>query len=449
MPKKRDDDANYGADAFLLVPDKNKASTWMFRYKEAVGGAVKVTREQLGRAYLAISNNGGGLSEKATRSIKKRLYSLYRTLGISPDIIPPDLREQTNNGALITEEHRISDLSELPLYADIEEATAQIDEETGLLKGVAMLGPVSKNRRRYRPEVMKKAVTDGIYESLPCYIDHCPDKTSGRRVKDLAGIWTNVHYDEATNRVRGDLRTLDQHRDILMDIAKNGPTLAAPSHVVEGRTKKIKEKGKVIEDVLSITHGHSVDIVTGGATVASLTENAEEKTMADLETITLDQFKTLRPELFTESITANNGDEKLMEAAQKQIDKLKEKVETLENEKADLENEKAEALGKSALADSQKALHEALEASPLPDVAKAELKEWHKEDVLTEEQIKTIIESQEGYLEKVLGKKLTKDPVDLPEYNKKKTTEKKPVNMLKEGFLKKAGINTDKKEETK
>ena len=242
------DGRQYPASAFLYVPDRSKPSTWKIRVKEYVGGNLKVTAKILGAAWAALGKGFRGqkaaLPESVIATLKGRVRRLYKSIGAPiPEQMDPekDIEGSEGETEVITESSLV-DLFEGPLFPS--DVKAVWDEKTGTFKNLAMLGPTSKNGRRYRAEVQRDAVERGVYEGKPCYIDHKePDRKGGRRVRELAGRWKNVRFDEASGLIRGDLRTLKQHRNTLVDIYENGPELAAPSHVIDGLVQKVKVDG--------------------------------------------------------------------------------------------------------------------------------------------------------------------------------------------------------------
>lgn len=440
MPTKTEDGVMYHADAYLYVPDREKPSTWKLRYKENVGGRIKVTAAQLGRAAAALSSGGfrGNtvlLPEGVASRIKGKIRQLYRSIGTSPEDMPRHIageqeKEKADEAILAESVEKIVDLTEGPVFPD----KVEIDEETGIIKNVAMLGPVSKNGRRYKPEVMAKAVAAGMYEGLPAYWDHSPEKGQARRVRDLGGEWRNVHFDEASQRVRGDLHILPKYLKDVSDIARVTPRQVAPSHVVEGKVKRVKENGKVFEDVVEITRGISVDLVVGAATVSSLLEGEEKMNINDL---TIDLLKEQRPDL-VDLLKETKEDNPELE---KKVAELVEQNKALLKKAEDAEKKAEEA---TKLAESNRKLKAALEESVLPKAAQEELVALYEKTVFNEDQIKALVESQVRYLEKVTGKKLTKEKVDIPDEGDPAT---KKDFTLSEGLCAMAGIKKEDKKD--
>ena len=80
--------------------------------------------------------------------IKGKIRQLYRSIGVTKEDIPEHSTDENSKDAVLSESvEKIVDLTEGPAFPD----KVEIDEETGVIKNVAMLGPVSKNGRRYKP----------------------------------------------------------------------------------------------------------------------------------------------------------------------------------------------------------------------------------------------------------------------------------------------------------
>lgn len=146
----------------------------------------------------------------------------------------------------------------------------RIDREAGVIYDLAILGPESKNNRRYTENAMRKAVQ--LYEGLPSNANHVKG-TNEPDVYDSLGIWRNVRYDE-DGRIRGNFHYFKNHRltPCLLEAAER-PDLDGSmgfSHDAFGTGRKDSDGTELIESIESV---ESVDLVARPATVKNLFES--------------------------------------------------------------------------------------------------------------------------------------------------------------------------------
>ena len=455
MKMKRESDGQlYFPGAYLWVPDHRKPSKWDLRFKEMIDGKCKVTRRALDFASLPFSPLGPSLhpiriplAEQAR--IKKALISLYSSIGVSAEEIPAYLYESMNESGEIVYEGRMEIHFEGSIIDEHVERK-RFNKESGVLANLAMLSAKSLNRRRYLPQVMEAAASKGVYEGAPCFINHT-DKVTGRSLYDLAGHWKDVKYDSISERVRGDLYTMRQHRDLIFDVVENAPEHAAPSHVVGVVSKKVRDgNGELIEDVSNIAKCYSVDIVVGAATISSIKEGID---MGDLSKATLENLRKERPDLI-EALRLefkDDGDHQKGDSEDQREYKALYESEKSMREKAEKRAQEAEEKSENdaKLRASQEFLEAALEASPLPDAAKDMIRESMKEKILTEAEASKVVDSQVKYLEKATGKKLEKtkkeNKVKLPTNNEESGSEEKTDReILSEALCTMGGVKIEK-----
>lgn len=150
----------------------------------------------------------------------------------------------------------------------------RIDRDAGIIRGVKIIQPKSKNGRRYLQEALQEAAP--MYESMRVYIDHIdPEKKNKQRSKsDRWGKLVNVK--EADGGLVGDLHYLKSHsltEPILESIERFEDT--GLSHDASGMVER--RDGETV--VTKIEKVHSVDFVEEAATNRNLFEGVEDRPM--------------------------------------------------------------------------------------------------------------------------------------------------------------------------
>ena len=153
------------------------------------------------------------------------------------------------------------------LYERASAAGGRVDAKLGIIRGVRILGRVSKNNREYSSEAIRGAIS--MYENINVNCDHPHGSRSDRSVADRIGWLENVKV--AGDGLKGDLCLILSHplSASVLEMAARRPELLGLSHNAEGRI--VKRNGRnVVEE---ITHVRSVDIVADPATSNSLFES--------------------------------------------------------------------------------------------------------------------------------------------------------------------------------
>jgi len=140
--------------------------------------------------------------------------------------------------------------------------------KTKTYSNLVLVGPKSVNNRIYAPDVLRRAVEDGLYDGVPIFLDH------EEKIQTLVGRVTNAYWDEDKNCIRGDIEIYDSPYSSIIDIIINvfGGEFGF-SHVVEAEVDEDKESGK--EYVKHISKVKSVDLVTDPATTKGINEVQE------------------------------------------------------------------------------------------------------------------------------------------------------------------------------
>ncbi|MGZ3316613.1 MAG: hypothetical protein ACXU95_04845 [Isosphaeraceae bacterium] len=146
-----------------------------------------------------------------------------------------------------------------------------IDTEAGVIRGVKILGRVSKNGREYSDGALAEAARQ--YEGAKVNLNH-PGKKDGNSERPFeAGIAWLENVSIRPEGVYGDMPYLKSHPQsgVLVEAAQRNPSRFGLSHNAEG--SMVKKNGKNV--VESISRVHSVDIVQNPATNQGLFESCD------------------------------------------------------------------------------------------------------------------------------------------------------------------------------
>lgn len=138
-----------------------------------------------------------------------------------------------------------------------------------LLRNICLLGPTSRNRRRYPDTVIREAL--GLFDGCKAYLNHptpVPARpVECRDVRDLVGRYESPRIENG--RLRADLRLLPQHADLVFSLAETMPESVGMSINARGRTA-LQDGEEIVQ---AITEVRSVDLVTDPAATRSLFES--------------------------------------------------------------------------------------------------------------------------------------------------------------------------------
>ena len=159
----------------------------------------------------------------------------------------------------------------LPETVQLQERVAagvgRVDREAGVIRGVRVLGRVSKNGRTYLPQAITGAKP--FYEGIRVNCDHPASARGDRSIADRIGWLAGVR--ESDGGLRGDLHLILSHpfTPAVLEMAERNPSMIGLSHNAEGRITKQDGKNVVEE----ITRVRSVDLVADPATASGLFES--------------------------------------------------------------------------------------------------------------------------------------------------------------------------------
>lgn len=177
-------------------------------------------------------------------------------------------------------------------YTDSRGAALSVDRESGVIRGVKILGAQSRNGRVYPQETLVKARE--LYEGAKVNVNHPKGSpTSPRDYQDRIGLIRNVSVAEAG--LFGDLHFNPRHglaAQLEWD-AQHAPENVGLSHNVTARTTQRDER-TIVE---AITRVVSVDLVADPASTHGLYEQLDAQPETSLREATLEQLKASRPDL--------------------------------------------------------------------------------------------------------------------------------------------------------
>ncbi len=148
----------------------------------------------------------------------------------------------------------------------------RVDTQAGIIYGVKVLGPRSRNGRVYEDSAIRKALP--LYEGVTVNINHVrPDPKTGahveRPMQDRWGVLRNVRYVEGS--IYADLHYIKSHpmTKQLVEAAQRFPEIFGLSHDAGGDEQIIDGERRVVE----MYEVKSVDVVADPATNEGLFES--------------------------------------------------------------------------------------------------------------------------------------------------------------------------------
>lgn len=154
----------------------------------------------------------------------------------------------------------------------------RVDREKGVIYGVKILGPRSRNGGEYTERAMQEAVP--LYEGAKVNLDHPSRNEPGkdRAIQDRFGKFAKVRYESKNPGgpgLYGDLHFNTKHRmaEYVCEAAERMPDTLGCSHNARVRDRQLPDGRTVYE---AITRVRSVDLVADPATTKSLFESENQ-----------------------------------------------------------------------------------------------------------------------------------------------------------------------------
>jgi len=212
-------------------------------------------------------------------------------------------------------------------YVDSRGLSMRVDREAGIIRGVKILGPDSRNGRTYLPDALAKAVA--LYEGAKVNVNHPKGNPLGPRdYQDRIGVIRNVVH-RSGEGLFADFHFNPKHAlaEQLAWDAEHAPENVGFSHNVVARTLR-QGDAVVVEEILRV---QSVDLVADPASTRGLFEQAgaslPDPARAGSDSLpnafcalTVEELKRQRPDLVQQLVQ-----EQLAQIGQLQaeVDKLK------------------------------------------------------------------------------------------------------------------------------
>jgi hypothetical protein len=213
-------------------------------------------------------------------------------------------------------------------FVDSRGVGVRVDRINGVIRGVKILGVVSRNGRTYLPNALTEAV--GLYEQVKVNVNHPKGSPAAARdYQDRIGVIRNVAARPGEG-LFGDLHFNPKHAlaEQLVWDAEHAPENVGFSHNVQARTSRRGDRVAVE----AITKVQSVDLVADPATTSGLFESANEESQSNsndageadpaarLEDLSVEDLRLQRPDLV----------DSLLQERDSELTKLRGQLERLE-----------------------------------------------------------------------------------------------------------------------
>lgn len=181
-----------------------------------------------------------------------------------------------------------------------------LSEETGIVRGVKLLGLRSKNRRNYNTKGVQTTAKT-LLEGARVYIDHPAAPETPRSYRDSFGVIEGVEFRPGAGHF-GNIKYNPDHslsKQFVWDV-KNNPTVLGMSINAKIKPGKSDSSGDTIVEGLELVR--SVDIVTKPATADGIFES--EESVEESEVMDLKTLREKHPELETQILESHKASTK-------------------------------------------------------------------------------------------------------------------------------------------
>jgi len=386
-------DTQYPIEAFAYIGESDNPDTWELRLWED----DKVTEAQLGRisAYLSPGGYNGktvSIPESAIRSVKRRVRSEYRNLGIEERKIPKWVKEVETRELVKS-------------YISLSEAN--VDKGRATITVIKPGFNVSEDRY-YPAEMLKRDYK--VFEGAKMYADH-PTEAEDQQLPERSiksGGWVAVLKDVTCDEagvVSGVAEIIEPWLMVKLATLRDKDMLKEMGVSINavGSAAKDTIDGKETLVIETLVACRSVDFVTepGAGGIVTFYESDRNR---DIDLIELTALRERRPDLIkaieSEVRKEIHTEVKKVMENEKKIEDLEGQITTLTTERDQLKETADKAEKDKAKADAQATIKEAVDKAELPVAAKEKLIERFK-DAEAAEGIAEAIQSEIDYIAKL------------------------------------------------
>jgi hypothetical protein len=190
---------------------------------------------------------------------------------------------------------------------DLQESEFSVEEESGRMfaKIRILKAGLSKNNRNYRPEALRKAAKEGIFDGIRMFVNHSKEPPLKRPLTDMVSAVESTSFDEADKSLNGRVEFFNEDFYKYANRAKKYMGTSIDAIVLGDRIPQ--RGGRVLEDIYGFHQPKSVDWVlfpaAGGEILAFESEGEE----VDWESITEEDIKKNLPTLWAKWHPENHG----------------------------------------------------------------------------------------------------------------------------------------------
>ncbi len=155
------------------------------------------------------------------------------------------------------------------LLEHVQWGNPKVDKKTGIVRGVKLLGRISKNNREYSDQALEDARR--LYEGNTINLDHPEARKANTPRAFMEGIAVARNCEVRPDGVYGDLHVIMSHPAAapFLEWAERFPRNFGMSHNADGH--EVRKAGKNV--VESLAHVISIDVVRNPATTGGLFES--------------------------------------------------------------------------------------------------------------------------------------------------------------------------------
>lgn len=191
---------------------------------------------------------------------------------------------------------------EMKLRETLFATEAEFDDEKQEALITIVKPGISANRRNHKPEAIRRAVENGIWNNSPMFLDHADDRKMPmkRSIKDLVSMIQSTDLGE-DGRARGRVKFINRE---FYNVAKEAKDVIGVSMATQFKGKQWRgHDGLSYEEVDDYVKNISVDWVAfpaAGGAIEKFLSAFESEDNVDWDKLTLDDLKQHAPTIYEE-----------------------------------------------------------------------------------------------------------------------------------------------------